>query len=296
MHFTKMQGCGNDYVYIDGRQYPKGDRSRLAVLLSDRHFGMGSDGLIFINESAKGDFAMEMYNADGSQAQMCGNGIRCVGKFVYDHHLTDKTELKIETLAGLKELKLQVEGGRVSSATVMMGEPELSPALIPSAIPDFHEDKVLNYPLSILGRTYPVTLVSMGNPHAVIFTKEDVTQLKLEEIGPLFENHEYFPQRINTEFIQILDRSHVKMRVWERGSGETWACGTGACASCVAGALLGVTEPQLELRLKGGVLRVNYERSSNRVYLTGPCRTVYEGVLDDADLALAKADAFEYTM
>ncbi len=296
MRFTKMHGCGNDYVYMDGREFPSGDRSKLAVLLSNRHYGMGSDGLIFINKSDCADFAMEMYNADGSQAQMCGNGIRCVGKFVYDHHLTNKTSIDIETLAGIKHLELFLKDDKVSSATVMMGEPELTPELIPCAIPNQPQKPILNYPMQIDGKTFKVTLVNMGNPHAVVFVDENVNKLCLEKIGPLFEYHDFFPKRINTEFIQIIDNTHVKMRVWERGSGETFACGTGACASCVAGALLGYTDDEIELRLKGGILHVRWDKKSNKVYLTGPCQTVYEGQIEPMDLIAAQDYAFTYTM
>ncbi|MCR5778442.1 MAG: diaminopimelate epimerase [Lachnospiraceae bacterium] len=282
MKFTKMHGCGNDYVYINGFAENIDDHKEAAIMLSNRHFGVGSDGLIFINPSEKADFEMEMYNADGSRAEMCGNGIRCVGKYVYDHGLTDKTEITVDTLAGVKKLNLTVTDGKVTEVTVNMGAPILVPAEIPVS-DNFagNDEMVVNKPLIIDGKEYLITCVSMGNPHAVVFIDYDEKELPIEKIGPLFENNEIFPKRTNTEFIRIKDRKHVDMRVWERGSGETFACGTGACASAVACVLNGYTDDEIELQLQGGVLKVKWDRESNQVFMTGPAVTVFEGEITD---------------
>ncbi len=282
MKFTKMHGCGNDYVYINGFAENIDDHKEAAIMLSNRHFGVGSDGLIFINPSNKADFEMEMYNADGSRAEMCGNGIRCVGKYVYDHGLTDKTEITVDTLAGVKKLNLTVTDGKVTEVTVNMGAPILVPAEIPVSDNFAENDEmVVNKPLIIDGKEYLITCVSMGNPHAVVFIDYDEKELPIEKIGPLFENNEIFPKRTNTEFIRIKDRKHVDMRVWERGSGETFACGTGACASAVACVLNGYTDDEIELQLQGGVLKVKWDRESNQVFMTGPAVTVFEGEITD---------------
>lgn len=277
MKFTKMQGCGNDYVYVDCTKEALANPEQASIFVSDRHFGIGSDGLILINPSKVADFEMAMYNADGSRSEMCGNGIRCVGKYVYDHGLTDKTTVTIETLAGIKTLELHVENGKVASVRVNMGRPELHAAKVPVTFP---EETMIDEPMEIDGTIYQVTCVSMGNPHCVIFMEEDVRQLDLEELGPKFENHVIFPKRTNTEFCNLLDKQHIRMRVWERGSGETLACGTGACATAVAAVLNGYTDNKVELQLRGGNLLIEYDRDAEEVYMTGPATTVFEGEID----------------
>ena len=274
MKFTKMQGLGNDYVYVDCFKEKIDSPSELAVKISDRHFGVGSDGLIMINPSDKADFEMEMYNADGSRGEMCGNGIRCVAKYVYDYGLTDKTRISVETLGGIKYLDLTVENGKVTLVKVDMGQPKLSPEKIP-VIAD--GEQVIDEPILVDGEGYRMTCVSMGNPHAVIFVDEDVKNLPLEITGPKFENHERFPNRINTEFVRVLDRNTVEMRVWERGSGETLACGTGACAVAVACVLNGLTEEDVTVKLLGGDLQIKWDRENDRVYMTGPAEVVFDG-------------------
>lgn len=274
MKFTKMQGCGNDYVYVDCTKEALENPEQAAIFVSDRHFGIGSDGLILINPSKVADFEMAMYNADGSRGEMCGNGVRCVGKYVYDYGLTDKTTVTIETLAGIKTLELHVQDGKVDEVRVNMGKPELSAAKVPVTFPG---EQMINEPMEIDGTIYQVTCVSMGNPHCVMFLDEDVRQLDLPEIGPKFELHETFPKRTNTEFCNIIDRKHIRMRVWERGSGETLACGTGACATAVAAVLNGMTEDTVELQLRGGNLLIEYDRAKDEVYMTGPATTVFEG-------------------
>lgn len=273
MKFTKMEGLGNDYVYVNCFRETVDNPSEVAKKVSDRHFGIGSDGLILIKPSEVADFRMDMYNADGSQAEMCGNGIRCVAKYVYDYGLTDKTSISIETLAGIKYLDLQVTDGKVSLITVNMGSPEL----IPDKIPVISDSKrVVDEPIEVDGTIYKMTCVSMGNPHCIVFV-EDTASFPLETVGPLFENHERFPKRVNTEFIQLLDRKTVNMRVWERGSGETLACGTGACASAVACILNGLTEDEITLHLLGGDLIVRWDQQDNLVYMTGPAQVVFDG-------------------
>lgn len=279
MKFTKMQGLGNDYVYVNCFKETVSNPTETARFVSDRHFGVGADGLIMINPSEKADFEMEMYNADGSWGEMCGNGIRCVAKYVYDYGLTDKTRISIETLGGIKYLDLTAEGGKTKLVRVNMGKPELSPQLIP-VIPEKPEDKeLINAPISVEGKEYRMTCVSMGNPHAVIFV-DDTDALKLEKTGPEFENHGRFPNRVNTEFVEVLDRHTVKMRVWERGSGETLACGTGACAAAVSCILNGLTEDKVTVKLLGGDLEIEWDREENLVYMTGPAVTVYDGEID----------------
>jgi diaminopimelate epimerase len=273
MKFTKMEGLGNDYVYVNCFQEHIDNPSQMAVKVSDRHFGIGSDGLILIKPSDKADFFMEMYNADGSQSEMCGNGIRCVGKYVYDYGLTSNTSISVETLAGIKYLDLQVENGKVTLVTVNMGEPELVPAKIPVKS---EKEILIKEPIEVKGKTYEMTCVSMGNPHCVVFV-EDTAAFPLEEVGPEFEKHSVFPNRVNAEFIQILDRKTVNMRVWERGTGETLACGTGACASTVACILNGLTEEEITLHLLGGDLKVRWDREKNLVYMTGPATVVFDG-------------------
>lgn len=274
MKFTKMQGLGNDYVYVNCFKEKINNPSELAKKISDRHFGVGSDGLIMINPSEHADFEMEMYNADGSRGEMCGNGIRCVAKYVYDYGLTDKTEISVETLGGIKYLDLTTEDGKVKLVKVDMGKPELDPGKIPVRV---KKERAVNEPLTVEGKEYRMTCVSMGNPHAVIFVDDDLEEIPLEKIGPHFENHECFPNRINTEFVRVLDRRTVQMRVWERGSGETLACGTGACAVAVACVLNGLTEDEVTVKLLGGDLQIRWDREKDVVYMTGPAEVVFDG-------------------
>ncbi|WP_419091822.1 diaminopimelate epimerase [[Ruminococcus] torques] len=274
MKFTKMQGIGNDYVYVNCLQETIENPSELAKKISDRHYGVGSDGLIMINPSDKADFEMEMYNADGSRGEMCGNGIRCVAKYVYDYGLTDKTSISVETLAGIKYLDLTVEDGKVVLVKVDMGKPMLSPEEVPVVS---EKEEVIDEPITVDGQEYRMTCVSMGNPHAVVFIDQDVKEFPLETVGVKFENHERFPKRVNTEFVNVLDRHTAQMRVWERGSGETLACGTGACAVAVACALNGLTEDEVTVKLLGGDLQIKWDREKNTVYMTGPAEVVFDG-------------------
>lgn len=274
MKFTKMQGLGNDYVYVNGFEEKIDNPPELARRISDRHFGVGSDGLIMINPSDRADFEMEMYNADGSRGEMCGNGIRCVAKYVYDYGLTDKTDISVETLGGIKYLELTVEDGKVRTVKVDMGKPELEPQKIPVKADG---DKAVDEPILVGGEEYRMTCVSMGNPHAVVFVGCDVRDFPLEEIGPKFESHERFPNRVNTEFVRVIDRHTAEMRVWERGSGETLACGTGACAVAVACVLNGLTEDEVTVRLLGGDLQIRWDREKDTVYMTGPAEVVFDG-------------------
>ena len=262
MKFTKMQGLGNDYVYVNCFEETVEHPEETARFVSSRNFGIGSDGLILIKPSEKADCQMDMYNLDGSQGTMCGNGIRCVGKYVYDHGIVDKTEIDVETLAGIRHLSLHVRDGKVETVTVDMGRPE--------------QTSEIGEAITVLGKEYAFTGVSMGNPHAVVFM-DGVKEMDLKEIGPAFESHERFPGRTNTEFVQVVDESHVIMRVWERGSGETLACGTGACAVAVACALNGKTGSQVDVKLLGGVLNIRWDRENDRVYMTGPAVEVYHG-------------------
>ena len=269
-----MQGLGNDYVYVNCFREKIADPPDLARRISDRHFGVGSDGLIMINPSDCADFEMEMYNADGSRGEMCGNGIRCVAKYVYDYGLTDRTTITVETLGGIKTLDLTVEGGKVKLVKVDMGKPELAPEKVPVIA---EGDAAVDVPIAAEGKEYRMTCVSMGNPHAVIFVDQDVRELPLEEIGPGFETHERFPNRVNTEFVRVLDRHTAEMRVWERGSGETLACGTGACAVAVACVLNGLTEDEVTVKLLGGDLQIFWDRERDTVYMTGPAEAVFDG-------------------
>jgi diaminopimelate epimerase len=247
-----------------------------AKRVSDRHFGIGSDGLVLICPSDKADFCMNMYNSDGTQAEMCGNAIRCVGKYVYDRGLTDKTTVTVETLAGIKILELNVEDGAVRTVRVNMGSPELVPANIPI---DAEGDTFIQRPVEVDGKEYLVTGVSMGNPHAVTFV-EDTDSLEIEKLGPKFENHKMFPRRINTEFVQIVDNKTVKMRVWERGAGETLACGTGACATMVACSLSGYVGDEADVVLLGGTLHIEWDKEENKIYMTGPAEFVFDGEIN----------------
>lgn len=276
MEFVKMEGCGNDYVYVNGFNTKIDNPNKLSEIVSDRHFGIGSDGLIVINPSEVADFKMSMYNADGSEGKMCGNGIRCVAKYVYDYKMTDKEVITVETLAGIKTLKLNVENGKVKTVRVNMGSPIINAKDVP-VISD--KEKVINEPVVIDSKEYGITCVSMGNPHAITFV-DDTDNLKIEKIGPGFEKNEIFPDRVNTEFIQIIDRKTIKMRVWERGSGETLACGTGACASVVACVLNNLTDNKVTVKLLGGDLKIEYDTDENTVYMTGPARIAFTGNID----------------
>ncbi|MCR4831027.1 MAG: diaminopimelate epimerase [Pseudobutyrivibrio sp.] len=276
MRFTKMHGCGNDYVYVNLFEEKVDNPAEVSIKVSDRHFGIGSDGLITIGPSDKADFRMRIYNADGSEAEMCGNGIRCVAKYVYDHKLTDKTEITVETGAGVLTLILYPENGKVQQVRVDMGEPILTPADIPVVADG---DKVIDEPIEVGGKTWNMTCVSMGNPHAVVFV-DDTDNFELEKYGPLFESHERFPKRTNTEFVQIISRTEAKMRVWERGSAETWACGTGTCACVMACILNNKTDDKVLVHLRGGDLTIEYDRATNHVFMTGPATTVFSGEID----------------
>lgn len=276
MKFTKMQGIGNDYVYVNCFEEKVENPGKLAVRVSDRHFGIGSDGLILIKPSERADFCMEMYNADGSEGAMCGNGIRCVGKYVYDYGLTEQTSIQVETKSGIKYLDLTVEEGKVSQVRVNMGAPEFSPSGIPVLADG---DKVLDAPIMVDGREYRMTCVSMGNPHAVVYLN-DVKNLEIEKIGPMFEMHPCFPDRVNTEFVRVVDGHTLEMRVWERGSGETLACGTGACAVAVASILNGHVSGEVTVKLLGGDLKILWDEQENIVYMTGPAAVVFDGEIE----------------
>ncbi|MDO5134453.1 MAG: diaminopimelate epimerase [Eubacteriales bacterium] len=278
MKFTKMHGIGNDYVYVNCFQEQVKNPAAVARFVSRRHFGIGSDGLILIKPSDMADCEMEMYNLDGSQGAMCGNGIRCVAKYAYDHGIVDKTSITVATKSGVKQLELTVEDGKVTMVRVNMGAPILTAREIPV---DMDAEQVIDAPIQILGQEYRFTAVSMGNPHAVVCL-DQVDDLDIERIGPAFESHPLFPDRVNTEFIQVLDRHTLKMRVWERGSGETLACGTGACASAVSSVLNGLVDPHkpVTVRLLGGDLQIFWDQEENQVYMTGPAATVFEGEID----------------
>lgn len=266
MRFTKMQGAGNDYIYVNCFEEKVEEPEKTAVFVSDRHFGIGSDGLVLICPSETADVRMRMFNADGSEGAMCGNAIRCVGKYVYDHRLVSKTRVSVETLAGIKELELETEAGKVVRATVDMGVPQVTCGQVPEPIRvQDHDDEFVG--------------ISVGNPHAVYFRK-DIDSLKLEEIGPFYENHSRFPDRVNSEFVQVVDRGHIRMRVWERGSGETWACGTGATASTVASILMGYTDNRVTVSLRGGDLTIRWDRESGHAFMTGPATEVFRGEID----------------
>ena len=273
MKFTKMHGIGNDYVYVNCFQEKVDNPSEVAKFVSDRHFGVGSDGLILIKPSQIADCEMDMYNLDGSQGAMCGNGIRCVAKYVYDYGIVPKTTLRIATKSGIKELNLTVENGKVSLVRVNMGSPILEASKIP-VVSD--QSQAINQPIKVNGHTYYFTGVSMGNPHAVVYL-DDVDNLDIEKIGPAFEKHPVFPDRVNTEFVKVIDRKTLKMRVWERGSGETLACGTGACAVAVSSILNNLTGEEVTVKLLGGDLKIHWDRLENLVYMTGPATTVFDG-------------------
>ena len=277
MKFTKMQGAGNDYIYVNCFTETVKNPEETAVRVSDRHFGVGADGLVLICPSENADFFMDIYNADGSRAKMCGNATRCVAKYVYDNKMTDKTEIALETLSGIKCIKITVQDGKAVAARVNMGAPILTPREIPTK---FDGETVVSQILTIDDTAYAVTCVSMGNPHCVLYT-DDVHALDLPRIGPKFENHEMFPDRINTEFVHIVSETEFDMRVWERGSGETLACGTGACAATVASILNGYCKRDTEIKvnLLGGTLYINWTADGD-VYMTGPAETVCTGEVD----------------
>ena len=276
--FTKMHGCGNDYIYFNCFTHPVNHPEKLAVELSDHHFGIGGDGVILICPSDVADAKMRMFNADGSEGKMCGNGIRCVGKYLYDNHMVGgKTEITVETLSGIKTLRLYPENGKVGSVQVDMGKAILDPTQIPVYLDG---TRVVDAPLVVDERVYHITCVSMGNPHCVVFVKEDVSIMDLERIGPKFEHNPLFPERVNTEFVNLLPDGALKMRVWERGSGETMACGTGACAVGVTAVLAGLAQKgeDILVHLRGGDLTIRY--TDQAVYLTGPAVTVFEGTVE----------------
>ncbi|MBQ2626377.1 MAG: diaminopimelate epimerase [Eubacterium sp.] len=274
MKFTKMHGCGNDYVYVNCFEETVSNPKELAIKVSDRHFGIGSDGLILIKPSDCADFEMQMFNADGSEGAMCGNGIRCVGKYVYDFGLTEKENITVSTKSGIKELKLFPKNGKVEKVRVNMGPAILTAADIPV---DVSTEQAINVPIIVDGEEYEFTGVSMGNPHAVVYV-DQVRSLRLDLIGPRFEKHPVFPDRVNTEFIEVYGDHILKMRVWERGSGETLACGTGACAAAVASIINGkVADAPVEVQLLGGTLEIEWDREANQVYMTGPATTVFTG-------------------
>ena len=276
MKFTKMHGCGNDYVYVNCFEETVKNPEEAAKIVSDRHYGIGSDGLILICPSDKADFRMAMYNLDGSEGKMCGNGVRCIAKYVYDHHLTDKTRISLETLGGIKYLDLNIKNGKVETVVVDMGEPVLTPEDIPVAVSG---DQAVNIPLEVDGKVWYMTCISMGNPHAVVFV-DNTKDLDLEKIGPKFEKHPIFPEQVNTEFVHVIDRHTVDMRVWERGSGETLACGTGACATAMACILNHLTDDEVLIHLLGGDLLIRYDRETNHIFMTGPAAEVFSGEID----------------
>ena len=275
MKFTKMHGIGNDYVYVNCFTEKVDNPSELAIYVSKPHFGVGSDGLILIKPSDVADFEMEMYNADGSQGAMCGNGIRCVAKYVYDYGLTDKTQISVNTKSGIKYLDLTVVDGKVSMVRVNMGAPELVAKNVP-VVSD--KEQVINEPIVVDGKEYHMTCVSMGNPHAVVFV-DSVDELDLEEIGPYFEKHPIFPNRVNTEFVELLPDGNLKMRVWERGSGETLACGTGTCAVLAAAVVCGKAKRSATVFVRGGALDISWDAADNMIYMTGPATVVYDGII-----------------
>lgn len=279
MKFTKMHGLGNDYVYVDATKEKIPDNiSEIAKFISNRHLGIGSDGLILICKSDICDFKMKMYNMDGSEAQMCGNGIRCVGKYVYDKGLTHKNKITVETLAGDKTLRLNIAKGKVNTVEVDMGEPILEPNKIPVDIKS-DEHIIKDLLIKAIDKTFTFTCVSMGNPHAVTLVN-DVEKFNVAKYGSILENDIHFPERANIEFIEIIDDRTIKMRVWERGAGETFACGTGACAVAVASIINKLVEREVTVKLLGGDLEIKWNKENNHVYMTGPATTVFEGEIE----------------
>ena len=274
MKFTKMEGCGNDYVYINCFEEKVENPEKLAIEMSERHFGVGSDGLILIMPCEEADFRMRMFNADGSESEMCGNGTRCIGKYVYDKGLTNKTKVSLSTLAGIKYLDLHLKDGVVDTVTVDMGEPFLKADEIP-VISD--KNPVIDEKIKALDKEFDFTCVSMGNPHAVTFIDSDVNEFDVEKYGKVIEVDKHFPKRVNVEFVEAVDKNNLKMRVWERGTGETLACGTGTCATVVAGVLKGLCERKTNVKLMGGQLEVEWKEENNHVYITGPARFSFDG-------------------
>lgn len=277
MKFTKMHGIGNDYIYVNCFKETVENPSELSVRLSDRHFGIGSDGLVLIKPSDTADFRMEIFNADGSEARMCGNAIRCIGKYVYERGMTDKETITVDTLSGKKILFLHVTNGIVESVKVNMGQPELNPQNIPVR---FQTERVVDMPVDVNGEEVRITCVSMGNPHCITYV-DDVNAVAIECIGPAMEHHPIFPDRANIEFVQVLSENEIKVRVWERGSGETWACGTGACASVVASAVNGKTARSVKVHLRGGDLNINWDEATGNVFMEGPAAFVFDGTVDE---------------
>ena len=276
--FTKMEGCGNDYVYVNGftQSVPEEEKPALVRRLSDRHFGIGGDGVIFINPAKEADFEMEMWNADGTRSEMCGNGIRCVARYVYDFGLTDQKEFSIVSAGKVKYMTLYEQDGQISAVRVNMGQPILEADQIPVRA---DHSPVINVPIEVQGKEYRMTCVSMGNPHAVVFV-DSTKDFPLEQVGPYFENHPCFPNRTNTEFVQVIDRSRVRMRVWERGTGETLACGTGCCATAVACVLNGLTDNAITVEVLGGALQIEWDRDNDLVWMTGPATVVFSGEIE----------------
>jgi diaminopimelate epimerase len=273
-----MEGCGNDYVYVNGftQSVPEEEKPALVRRLSDRHFGIGGDGVIFINPAKEADFEMEMWNADGTRSEMCGNGIRCVARYVYDFGLTDQKEFSIVSAGKVKYMTLYEQDGQISAVRVNMGQPILEADQIPVRA---DHSPVINVPIEVQGKEYRMTCVSMGNPHAVVFV-DSTEDFPLEQVGPYFENHPCFPNRTNTEFVQVIDRGRVRMRVWERGTGETLACGTGCCATAVACVLNGLTDNAITVEVLGGELRIEWDRENDLVWMTGPATVVFSGEIE----------------
>lgn len=287
MKFTKWQGCGNDFVLIDCRAQEPADYAVLSSKVCDRHYGIGADGILVVLPSDVADFRMRIFNTDGSEAEMCGNGIRCFARYIYDYGLTEKTEFTVETGAGILVPKIILKNGSVTGIQVDMGEPHLLGEEIP--VTGYDGKKVIAEPITVAGKTYSITGVSMGNPHCVIFV-DDAENFPIETLGPKFEHCEIFPRKTNTEFVEIKDRSHVRMRVWERGAAITLACGTGSCATVVAGVLNGKIDRQAEVQLDGGKLLVEWA-DNNHVFMTGPAELVFTGELAEANESFPKKEA-----
>lgn len=276
LKFTKMHGCGNDYIYFNCFEQQVADPEALSIRLSDRHFGIGGDGIVLICPSDVADAKMRMFNADGSEGKMCGNATRCIGKYMYEHGLISKPEMTLETLSGIKILKMTEQDGKIASVRVDMGKAILKPSEIPTR---YEGDTAVSVPLTVDGTEYAVTCVSMGNPHCIVFVDQDVSTLDLPKIGPSFENHDMFPERINTEFIRVMDDHTLQMRVWERGSGETLACGTGSTAALAVTARLGKCGDEADVILRGGTLHIAWDRAQDLLYMTGPAAFVFDGTV-----------------